>query len=94
MKQNFHSVALIFLLAFLISTQYSFARNLSSKEGEVDEKITNISNKESAENIGNINYFDNLMGLEECQNEDEECLKRRVIAEAHLDYIYTQHHKP
>lgn len=33
------------------------------------------------------------MGMEECENEDEECLKRRVLEEAHLDYIYTQHHK-
>ncbi|KAI3989831.1 hypothetical protein MKX01_040801 [Papaver californicum] len=35
----------------------------------------------------------NLMGAEEdgeeCGNGDE-CLKRRMIAEAHLDYIYTQ----
>ncbi|KAI3988426.1 hypothetical protein MKX01_026240 [Papaver californicum] len=41
----------------------------------------------------------NVMGAEEdgeeCGNGDEECLKRRMIAEAHLDYIYTQrHHKP
>ncbi|MCL7041417.1 hypothetical protein MKW94_007566 [Papaver nudicaule] len=41
----------------------------------------------------------NLIGAEEdeeeCGNGDEECLKRRLIAEAHLDYIYTQrHHKP
>ncbi|PIA43351.1 hypothetical protein AQUCO_01900020v1 [Aquilegia coerulea] len=35
-----------------------------------------------------------LMGLEHCGNGDEECLQRRMIAEAHLDYIYTQHHKP
>lgn len=35
-----------------------------------------------------------LMGLEVCVDGDEDCLKRRVIAEAHLDYIYTQHHKP
>lgn len=38
------------------------------------------------------------MGLEECGNEEEEeeeeCVKRRIISEAHLDYIYTQHHKP
>lgn len=36
------------------------------------------------------------MGLEEYGNEDEdeECLKRRITAEAHLDYIYTQHRKP
>ncbi|CAN1357091.1 Putative phytosulfokines 6 [Linum perenne] len=29
-----------------------------------------------------------------CEEKDEEeCLKRRMIAEAHLDYIYTQHQK-
>ena len=26
--------------------------------------------------------------------DDEECSERRMIAEAHLDYIYTQHHNP
>lgn len=34
---------------------------------------------------------------EECgdlRQEDEECVKKRMMAEAHLDYIYTQHHKP
>lgn len=31
------------------------------------------------------------MGIEECEEKDEVCLKRRMIAEAHLDYIYTQH---
>ncbi|CAN6586948.1 hypothetical protein C1H46_020897 [Malus baccata] len=36
----------------------------------------------------------NLMGAEECDENDEECLQRRMIAEAHLDYIYTQNHKP
>ncbi|XP_020111533.1 putative phytosulfokines 6 isoform X2 [Ananas comosus] len=36
-----------------------------------------------------------LMGMEVCEDGNEECLKRRVISEAHLDYIYTQrHHKP
>jgi len=36
-----------------------------------------------------------LMGLEHyCEDGDEECLKRRLMSEAHLDYIYTQHHKP
>ncbi|KAK2401076.1 putative phytosulfokine [Trifolium repens] len=35
------------------------------------------------------------MGSEECYDEkDEECSRRRMIAEAHLDYIYTQDHKP
>lgn len=31
------------------------------------------------------------MGAEECKENDEKCLKRRMVAEAHLDYIYTQH---
>ncbi|KAL5717134.1 Phytosulfokine precursor protein (PSK) [Ranunculus cassubicifolius] len=35
-----------------------------------------------------------LMGVEYCGNGDEECIKRRMVAEAHLDYIYTQQHKP
>ncbi|KAF4352647.1 hypothetical protein F8388_021816 [Cannabis sativa] len=35
-----------------------------------------------------------LMGSRECDYKNEECLKRRMVAEAHLDYIYTQHHKP
>ncbi|KAK9999505.1 hypothetical protein SO802_019108 [Lithocarpus litseifolius] len=35
-----------------------------------------------------------LMGMENCNEGDEECLERRVLSEVHLDYIYTQHHKP
>lgn len=35
-----------------------------------------------------------MMGLEACESGDEECLKRRVLAEVHLDYIYTQQLKP
>ncbi|KAF2300741.1 hypothetical protein GH714_015647 [Hevea brasiliensis] len=35
-----------------------------------------------------------LMGSEVCETGDEECFKRRLVSEAHLDYIYTQHHKP
>ncbi|KAK4798106.1 hypothetical protein SAY86_030432 [Trapa natans] len=28
------------------------------------------------------------------EEDNQECFKRRMMAEAHLDYIYTQHHKP
>uniref|UniRef100_A0A1J3CPC5 Phytosulfokine n=1 Tax=Noccaea caerulescens TaxID=107243 RepID=A0A1J3CPC5_NOCCA len=36
-----------------------------------------------------------LMGEEKCEESDEECMKRRMITESHLDYIYTQsHNKP
>ena len=41
-----------------------------------------------------VTCFQQLMGLELCQSGDDECFKRRIIAEAHLDYIYTQHRKP
>ncbi|CAN1171527.1 Putative phytosulfokines 6 [Linum perenne] len=34
-----------------------------------------------------------LMGMEKCEKDDvDECLERRMISEAHLDYIYTQNH--
>lgn len=34
------------------------------------------------------------MGSEECYEKDEECSSRKMIEEAHLDYIYTQNRKP
>ncbi|KAM7262804.1 hypothetical protein ACFE04_000487 [Oxalis oulophora] len=41
-----------------------------------------------------INDLTDLMGLEKCEENDKECFKRRIIADAHLDYIYTQNHNP
>ncbi|XP_073099708.1 uncharacterized protein [Elaeis guineensis] len=38
--------------------------------------------------------WDQLMEREKCEEEDDECLKTRMISEAHLDYIYTQRHNP
>ncbi|KAI3450675.1 hypothetical protein Pfo_007340 [Paulownia fortunei] len=95
MKQNFHSAALLLFLVFLISTPHTSARKLAAKEANV--KINSSSSSSSKKSVVKMESIDSfsLMGLEEyCQNEDEECLKRRVFAEAHLDYIYTQHHKP
>ncbi|KAJ8476904.1 hypothetical protein OPV22_020631 [Ensete ventricosum] len=34
----------------------------------------------------------NLMGMEACEDGTQECLERRMMSEAHLDYIYTQRH--
>ncbi|KAG6523651.1 putative phytosulfokines 6 [Zingiber officinale] len=46
--------------------------------GELDEEDSN---------------WENLIEMEKCEDGNEECLKRRVLLyEAHLDYIYTQHH--
>ncbi|PSR86515.1 Phytosulfokine-beta like [Actinidia chinensis var. chinensis] len=80
MKQN-HFLLLLFLL-FLVTTAQSSARILATKQGEEMEEITSGHS------------LNQLMGVEDCQTGQEECLKRRMIAEAHLDYIYTQHHKP
>uniref|UniRef100_A0A7N1A0B8 Phytosulfokine n=1 Tax=Kalanchoe fedtschenkoi TaxID=63787 RepID=A0A7N1A0B8_KALFE len=38
--------------------------------------------------------MDELLGAENCHSEDVECVQRRLISEAHLDYIYTQRHRP
>ncbi|RRT68669.1 hypothetical protein B296_00007556, partial [Ensete ventricosum] len=35
---------------------------------------------------------DKLMGMEACEDGTQECLERRMMSEAHLDYIYTQRH--
>ncbi|KAG1369660.1 phytosulfokine 2 [Cocos nucifera] len=39
-------------------------------------------------------YSWELMEREKCEEEDDPCLKRRMISEAHLDYIYTQRQNP
>ncbi|CAK9153855.1 unnamed protein product, partial [Ilex paraguariensis] len=59
-----------------------------------EAKLNNKTTGDSLVHIEGNNYLNTLMGIEDCESGDEECLKRRVLAEAHLDYIYTQHHKP
>ncbi|KAH6793603.1 hypothetical protein C2S52_004080 [Perilla frutescens var. hirtella] len=91
MKQNIHSIALLLILVFLlISTSHTSSRKLASKQGGAHLMI---KSKKSVTEMENIESFHDLMGVEECENEDEECLKRRILADAHLDYIYTQDHK-
>ncbi|MBA0793483.1 hypothetical protein Gohar_017884 [Gossypium harknessii] len=41
-----------------------------------------------------ISLFPQLIGAEKCYEKDEECLERRMIADAGLDYIYSQSNKP
>ncbi|CAA2953434.1 phytosulfokines 6 [Olea europaea subsp. europaea] len=85
MEHKFQFLALIFLLA----TSHSSAQILAVEQGEADSQLNNVVRSSTSHK---------LMGLEEYGNEDEdedeECLKRRITAEAHLDYIYTQHRKP
>ncbi|KAA8516673.1 hypothetical protein F0562_016821 [Nyssa sinensis] len=88
--------SLIFICVLLFSHSTTCTRILSAYQGE--QKVLKANGiTHAASSIKTKEYDDlfGLMGLEECaDHKDEECLKRRVVAEAHLDYIYTQHHKP
>ncbi|KAL8089948.1 putative phytosulfokines 6 [Apium graveolens] len=86
MKQS--SCYSVLLLLFLIASQTSARFLLTTNQGSQEQlKLNNLDMKGGES-------FEELMGLEECKNGDEECFKRRAITEVHLDYIYTQHHKP
>ncbi|KAL1557652.1 putative phytosulfokines 6 [Salvia divinorum] len=85
MKKKIHSVSLLLILVFLITISHTSSRKLSSKQ--------EIKTNKSVTGNGETDSFHNLMGIEECGNEDEECLNRRILADAHLDYIYTQNQK-
>ncbi|XP_021908768.1 putative phytosulfokines 6 [Carica papaya] len=92
MNLNIHLFLLFLLSAFLLlSFPASASRLLPHTQGEKELK-TNRSYGTIGRNFtrGTLN----LMGAEECDERDEECVKRRMIADAHLDYIYTQHRKP
>ncbi|XWS55959.1 hypothetical protein CRYUN_Cryun09bG0044700 [Craigia yunnanensis] len=80
------------LFAFLLCFYSTSARLLSQKQGEKEFKANEMIRDGLLTDAKED--FSNLMGSEECYEKDEECLKRRMIAEAHLDYIYTQHQKP
>ncbi|KAL3530426.1 hypothetical protein ACH5RR_009748 [Cinchona calisaya] len=99
MKQKSHSCVLLFVIVFLFTSSHITARILAirqaqffSGEGEL-AKLDVIADEDSPLKMESTDSLDKLMGLEECENEDKECFNRRILAEAHLDYIYTQHHK-
>ncbi|KAI8524248.1 hypothetical protein RHMOL_Rhmol13G0135500 [Rhododendron molle] len=97
MKQSLHSAALLLSLLLLITTSQALARFLATKPGEEEPKlneITSIGGTTPTEMEEDDSMNLQLMGMEDCHGGDEECVKRRMAAEAHLDYIYTQHLKP
>ncbi|XP_047977184.1 putative phytosulfokines 6 isoform X4 [Salvia hispanica] len=84
MNSNFHKLLLILLV---FSTATASARKMAStKAEEVDQQI---KGEESNSNVASVDSFD-LMGMEECGNGETECLMRRAVSEARLDYIYTE----
>ncbi|KAG5602808.1 hypothetical protein H5410_034178 [Solanum commersonii] len=97
MKQLSISCFLVFLIIFLFvflspasSSRYFLSTRSEVKEdvkhGKVNFPLYSVDHMETNDSLNK------LMGLEECVEEDGECMKRRVVAEAHLDYIYTQGH--
>ncbi|XP_039002675.1 putative phytosulfokines 6 isoform X2 [Hibiscus syriacus] len=88
MKRRFlFTVFLLFSFTVLISSSHISARFSGNKQREEEVELSQITDMEGTELM-------NLMGMEACDEGDDGCLKRRIIAEAHLDYIYTQHHQP
>ncbi|KAK7267911.1 hypothetical protein RIF29_20592 [Crotalaria pallida] len=93
MKQQIVLLFSVFLLSFFLAS----ARDLvvppkGPKQGEKEVKANDNSLAQSYTELKDD--VDELLGSEKCNDKDEECLTRRIIAEAHLDYIYTDHHKP
>ncbi|KAG6436113.1 hypothetical protein SASPL_100996 [Salvia splendens] len=84
MNSNFHKLLLILLV---FSTATASARKIASTKGEVDQQI---KGEESDSKIASDDSFNKLMGMEDCGNGESECLMRRAVSEAHLDYIYTE----
>ncbi|MED6180619.1 hypothetical protein PIB30_011922 [Stylosanthes scabra] len=95
MKSSLHyGLALLFLFLFLFFQVFSSkleARPLITDQG-LHRKMDGSSGEGFVLQEGGESS--EVLGVEECNSGDEECLMRRMTLEAHLDYIYTQHHKP
>ncbi|XP_058088388.1 putative phytosulfokines 6 [Magnolia sinica] len=82
------------LLLFLLPCYTTRATRLPTpKQGKEEVMVNLFSEVGHSKEIEEEDSW-TLMAMEDCGNGDEECLKRRMTSEAHLDYIYTQHHKP
>ncbi|OVA04647.1 Phytosulfokine [Macleaya cordata] len=98
MKQSFHFHGLLFLLLILFSfSTFSTTSGRLLLPKQVEKEV-NFNGSPQNSPILELEEKDawELMGVEDCQStgDEEECFKRRMISEVHLDYIYTQHHKP
>ncbi|XP_027367746.1 putative phytosulfokines 6 [Abrus precatorius] len=93
MKQQFVLLLSILLLSFFLSSsRFLELPKGPTRQGEKEVKVNDNSMVQSSAEL-KVD-MEELMGSEECCEKDEECSSRRMMAEAHLDYIYTQHHKP
>ncbi|KAJ8899641.1 hypothetical protein K2173_018615 [Erythroxylum novogranatense] len=85
-------VTFLCLLSLLISSTSS--RFLVQKQGQNEVKVNEISRPVSVRNTNVEVNKDTMASGEYCSEKDEECRHGRMIAEAHLDYVYTEGHNP
>ncbi|GAB4833472.1 hypothetical protein Ancab_031715 [Ancistrocladus abbreviatus] len=92
MKGNCCGSALLVFLVFLIVFSSSSLASARLLPAISELKKADDANGDGITSPAAVSEDDipNLMGSEKCEKEDEECLKRRIMADAHLDYIYTQ----
>ncbi|XP_043711050.1 putative phytosulfokines 6 isoform X1 [Telopea speciosissima] len=95
MRQSSSPHLHLFLFLFLIFSYSTVAaRLLTAKQGEEKVKAVKIVQSGPLRTEEMDDSWNKVIRMGDCGNGDEECLKRRMVAEAHLDYIYTQNHKP
>ncbi|VFQ77837.1 unnamed protein product [Cuscuta campestris] len=87
-NQNIVSCAFVVFL-FIFSQTISgrlLLENKQDNEGGVKlgNEVTATVKSEYTDSL------EELMGLEICENRDEECMRRRLDEALHLDYIYTK----
>ncbi|CAI9097811.1 OLC1v1034312C2 [Oldenlandia corymbosa var. corymbosa] len=87
MKQAGCLLILASVLMFLLISHSASARILQDDNNQ-GSFTSSMATAEEDDNIAA------LMGSEECSGNDPDCVNRRMMADAHLDYIYTQRHKP
>ncbi|KAE8711376.1 Phytosulfokine 3 precursor, putative isoform 2 [Hibiscus syriacus] len=88
MKRSFLFTLLLILFIILVSSSQISARFSGNKQREEELELSQITDMEE------IELMNQLMRMEACDDGDDGCLKRRIVSEARLDYIYTQHHRP
>ncbi|XP_019436027.1 PREDICTED: putative phytosulfokines 6 isoform X2 [Lupinus angustifolius] len=92
MNLSFHYGPLFLFLFFLVPSSILCARPLATEQ-EQNMKLQKVSGEDFDLELEGAKSFKGL-GMENCNSEDEECLVKRMTLEVHIDYIYTEHHKP